>query len=111
MINFCLLVILVLVSVLLSLNIVGRDQDRLSISEVEFLSDNCVRVGLRKFCERPLKACDSTESWTLLITHLAKWTLSSLGAFIFVNILGKAYKYLNSSFRERELFKNDRRGN
>lgn len=108
MIKFCLTAIVVLTSIVLFIDIVDRKQERVSISEVEILAGDCVRVGLRKFCHTPTKVCDGTESWTLLITHITKWTLSSLGAFIFINILGRLYKYLNNSFREREIFKNDR---
>lgn len=97
--------VLEVLSTFLILNKEGNN--RIEKAEIEFLSSDCVRVGFRKFCERPILVCDSTEDIGVLIWNLTYYIVTSLSVLIFITILGKSYRYINRLQEERERFYKD----
>lgn len=89
---------------LLFLELKKEGVQRLSSDKVEFLSENCVRVGFRKFCETPINKCDNSESLVFLVWQVTYYIVTSLSVLLFIVLLGKVYTYINKSFEERSKF-------
>lgn len=102
--NFFVLLTLISNCYILFLELKKEGVLRLSTDKVEFLSDNCVRVGFRRFCETPVNKCDNSESLVFLIWQVTYYIVTSLSVLLFIVLLGKVYIYINRSLEERSKF-------
>lgn len=95
--TFFIIFTLITNSYLLFLELKKEGVLRLSADKVEFLSDNCVRVGFRRFCETPINKCDNSESLVLLIWQVTYYIVTSLSVLLVIILLGKVYIYIKKA--------------